>query len=185
MPSYKKKRHVRDGSVQHFKIGGARKSKKKSFSKKKGGSMNFRRFLEMLRRNRQTGGPPPLGPGQEPIVVTDRDGTVLVMQQGHPGSSVGFPSVPRVGLPSVPPRYSSCGERTTPPPRYPLPGPVLPSDLQELESTVSNATVSTRTRKGSTKGKGSAKGKGKSKSSDKGKKPVSRKGKKGKKGRRG
>ena len=173
MPSYKKKRHVRDGSVQHFKIGGARKSKKKSFSKKKGGSMNFRRLLEMLRRNRQTGGPPPLGPGEEPISVIDGEGTVLVMQHGQPGSSVDFPSVPRVGLPSVPPRYSSCGERT--PPRYPLPGPVLPSDPQESESTVSNATVSTR----------KSKSKSKSKSSGKGKKPVSRKGKKGKRGRRG
>ena len=36
MPSYKKKRHVRDGSVQHFKIGGAfKKVKRKVFQRRK------------------------------------------------------------------------------------------------------------------------------------------------------
>ena len=61
MPSYKKKRHVRDGSVQHFKIGGARKSKKKSFSKKKGGSLNNllgRRIVRIVPQNSgRCGGP--------------------------------------------------------------------------------------------------------------------------------
>lgn len=65
MPSYKKKRHVRDGSVQHFKIGGARKSKKSRFSNKKGGSLNNlfgRRVVRIVPQNSGScGGPQRIG----------------------------------------------------------------------------------------------------------------------------
>lgn len=81
MRSYKKKRHVRGGSVQHFKVGGARKSKQKRLSKKKGGGVIF-----VMGPNGQVMRMPPMG--MERMLMTPQMPPRLPMQvHGHSGSS--------------------------------------------------------------------------------------------------
>ena len=92
MRSYSKKRHVRDGSVQHFKIGGGQETSKPK---------------------KQKGENPHLRPNQEPeqFVFPDNNMVHVYKPTGTSYSgNLGFPSPPRgpTGPSSnAPPRYSS------------------------------------------------------------------------------
>ena len=161
MPSYKKKRHVRDGSVQHFKIGGARKSKKKSFSKKKGGSMGLRNIL--------------VSPGGRGMV------RIVPQNSGRCGGPHGMMHQPRVNpLTNIPefrlrPENIPSGE----PVRQSL-SQLTHRQLQELVNNMMRGDLHheshTQTNESTASNTSKSKGKGK-----KSKKAKAKKGKKGKK----
>lgn len=163
MRSYKKKRHVRDGSVQHFKIGGARKSKKRSFSKKKGGSL--RNLLG--------------SPGGRGMVH------IVPQNSGRCGGPHGMMYQPRFNNPTDIPEFTMRGVRPSLEPVRPSLSQLTHDDLQKLvnnmmkkdlhhESHTQNneSTASNRSRSNG-KGKKSKKAK-KSKKSPKRKKSSSK-----------
>ena len=137
MRSYSKKRHVRDGSVQHFKIGGA---KKRRYSKKKGGSLDAMLMRAIVNAKRLEG--QHMGPHMRP----------------HMGPHMG-PQVVRIKIPG--PAMGSCGT----PPREQNLLPLL-SGIPRPTSTTNNVRESgpkkpkrRRSRRQSRKGKGKGKSK--------------------------
>lgn len=122
MPSYKKKRHVRDGSVQHFKIGGARNTKKNRFSNKKGGAHTYASLNELLRaivnmRRQQEGHSHGLQQQQMPRITDLGDGRVSFVIKTRPnmGSGCSASHQPhfeprRMILPTMPHRQLPIGQ---------------------------------------------------------------------------
>ena len=161
MRSYKKKRHVRDGSVQHFKIGGARNTKKNRFSNKKGGGHTSPPLNELLRaivnmRRQQEGHSHGLQQHQQMPTITrklDDDGRVsfVITTRPNMGSGCSASHQPHFG-----PRRMILPMLDRRPTLYPQMGQMR----HELQSPVEPLSPAKPKRKRSRKGprRGSKKG---------------------------